>query len=150
MTKSAEDYRNYIVSKLDKMLNEYVEGPPDRVVRRPGQELARVQLEPRARLATRLTFLLAVRKWEVKLLKTLLADTEAIADAKRVAGAKQAAEAAFGNVACTHDAWKTQPDAMPPASASEPMTTDYCTVCGESPESATHILGPDRHDYRRP
>jgi hypothetical protein len=29
-------------------------------------------------------------------------------------------------------------------------TTDYCDRCGESPDSGTHLLGPNRHDYVPP
>jgi hypothetical protein len=29
-------------------------------------------------------------------------------------------------------------------------TTDYCGRCGESPESGTHLLGANRHDYVPP
>ncbi len=33
----------------------------------------------------------------------------------------------------------------------EPKTTDYCRRCGESPESATHLLPlPSGHDYEDP
>lgn len=32
----------------------------------------------------------------------------------------------------------------------EPKTSDYCKRCGESPESASHWVGPDQHAYEDP
>lgn len=34
-----------------------------------------------------------------------------------------------------------------PVSEADPRTTDYCAVCGESPDSGTHLF---KHDYVRP
>jgi hypothetical protein len=34
-----------------------------------------------------------------------------------------------------------------PAVKREPITTDYCIVCGESPESGTHLF---KHEYVAP
>ncbi len=33
---------------------------------------------------------------------------------------------------------------------SEPTTTDYCVTCGNSPESAIHLIGRDSHPYVDP
>lgn len=33
---------------------------------------------------------------------------------------------------------------------SDHKTTDYCTRCGESPDSGTHLIGPNAHDYVPP
>ncbi len=32
-------------------------------------------------------------------------------------------------------------------SENDPKTTDYCSVCNESPDSGSHLLGPLKHDY---